>query len=342
MQFALDKDQNRVLADKAERGQEYVCPICKNEVILKKGDINIPHFAHKTVCEDKWHYDMSEWHYGMQQRFPEEQREVVVTHNGQTHRADILCGKQVIEFQHSDISAEEIEERTTFYIEAGYDIAWVFDVQEQYDNGNIICTDEEYPKANEYRWKYTKKSLQGIPSSPREDNKKTIVYLYWVEQMGIELYESFNKIVKTQRGSEGPDFSLFLTYCEPTIETESLEEKLKVSDFFRTRVDDMNDYLSEVKKEHGCSLLVRYSGIRGLPREKYVCPKSANSEFLKVYGKTGCQKCEYCAAIYHMDATVKEYSRYKPMEIHCSYPIITCEQVMNYHDDVMEYEAKEF
>lgn len=104
---------------------------------------------------------MSEWHYNMQNRFQPEQREVVVKHMGQTHRADILNGNQIIEFQHSPISMEEIIERNTFYTSAGYSVAWIFDVQEQYDSGSI------YPVAHDnaliYGWSNPKRCLQCFP-----------------------------------------------------------------------------------------------------------------------------------------------------------------------------------
>ena len=36
----------------AEKGQDFLCPICDNEVILKRGEVRRPHFAHKpdTGC----------------------------------------------------------------------------------------------------------------------------------------------------------------------------------------------------------------------------------------------------------------------------------------------------
>lgn len=340
MQIAVNSENNRISADRAEKGQEYFCPICKKEVVLKKGEINIPHFAHKTLCDDKWHYDMSEWHYGMQQRFPEEQREVVVTHNGQIHRADILCGKQVIEFQHSEISAEEIEERTKFYTEAGYDIAWVFDVQEQYDNQNIMCTDEEYLLANEYRWKYAKRCLQALPF-PSEEDRKVVVYLYWIDESEME---NFNRIIRCQRGTNNqPDYSIFLTPNSPSVYTENDKEELNVGNFFLTRSDVKNNYLKIVKSEYNCNLSVKYSGVKGLRRHNYECPKSEDSSFLSVYDKKhGCFGCKHCAAIYYMEAEERYKNRYKALEIYCSYPDISNEPTMNMHNNILEYKAKEF
>lgn len=91
MYIAIDKAGNRVCADRADKENTHCCPLCGNELILRRGEINIPHFAHRAnECTDTWHYDMSEWHYRMQNRFQPEEREIVVTHMGQTHRADIL------------------------------------------------------------------------------------------------------------------------------------------------------------------------------------------------------------------------------------------------------------
>ena len=175
MNIAIDDKGNRITASSAVKGEIYKCPLCNAEVIVKQGEINIDHFAHKShECLDSWHYDMSEWHYSMQNRFPEEQREVVVRHNGEIHRADILFGKQVVEFQHSQISIEEVKKRNKFYRDAGYDIAWVFDVQQQFDAGQI--EDVEYDGASMYKWSNPKRMLQCFPM-PKEYNKNLVIYL---------------------------------------------------------------------------------------------------------------------------------------------------------------------
>lgn len=127
MEYALTADHHRVHAFDAEKGQEYYCPVCGNQVIPRQGEVNSWHFAHVTSCMDDWKYDMSEWHRGWQSRFPENVREIVVEHRGECHRADILMGGYVIEFQHSPISAGEFELRNKFYTRAGYKVIWVFD-----------------------------------------------------------------------------------------------------------------------------------------------------------------------------------------------------------------------
>ena len=134
MFFANDKNGNRVYAEEAIVGGKYFCPTCNTELILKPGIERQAHFSHKVSCSDKWHYEMSEWHQRMQGYFLPKYREVVVEHNGEKHRADVLIpdlhgGKSlVIEFQHSNMSREEFCERNVFYKNAGYDIVWVFDI----------------------------------------------------------------------------------------------------------------------------------------------------------------------------------------------------------------------
>ena len=66
MLYALNRAGFRIDACEADRDNQYFCPICGNHVILKKGSVNVDHFAHEAnVCEDNWNYDMSEWHKRM-------------------------------------------------------------------------------------------------------------------------------------------------------------------------------------------------------------------------------------------------------------------------------------
>ena len=132
MEYALTADHHRVHALDAEKGQEYYCPVCGNQVIPRQGEVNSWHFAHVTSCVDDWKYDMSEWHRNWQNRFPESTREVVIEYKGESHRADILTGGYVIEFQHSPITSTEFERRNLFYTKAGYKVIWVFDETEAY------------------------------------------------------------------------------------------------------------------------------------------------------------------------------------------------------------------
>ena len=132
---ALTKDNKRVSIEEAVPGENYLCPVCGNPVVVKaaKSDSVRTHFAHKknSLCIDDWKHDMSEWHFEWQSKFPIDSREVVVERDGVVHRADILINDTVIEFQHSPINGEEFEARNSFYKNCGYRVVWLFDVADK-------------------------------------------------------------------------------------------------------------------------------------------------------------------------------------------------------------------
>jgi len=310
MHIALDKNGNRISAEDAIKSEDYYCPTCGEKVILKQGRINVTHFSHITrECSDTWNYDMSEWHYSMQERFEKEQREVVVKYKGQTHRADILQGDKVIEFQHSPISLEEIIERNEFYQSAGYKIAWVFDVQEQYDSSIISIMDKD--NVLMYKWNNPKRYLHAFPQ-PKEYNKEMVVYFYWVDLYG---YEQFNRVIWSSNEEGCPDFRRFIVADFDTILDDN-SDKLEVDKFFITKGDMLKTRLSNLK----CRYIIKRSGMRGYPQNDYICPKT--SKFgLSRFGEEACSYCRYCAAI-------KEQP--KGFESYCCYPH-QVNQITNVH-----------
>lgn len=173
MLFALDRNCNRIHIDATVKGEDYFCPCCESRLVLKKGTERIHHFAHpaNSFCMDSWHYDMTEWHLDWQNKFPKECQEIVKEKDGQKHRADVLIeeAKVVFEFQHSQLSPTEFEERNSFYNDLGYTVVWVFDVEEQYQNDQI----ENY-EDNKWSWKGSKKSVFAYFNAK---DKKTEVYL---------------------------------------------------------------------------------------------------------------------------------------------------------------------
>ena len=79
MFVAVDKNDNRIYADLAKKGTECFCPVCNEKVILRKGKINKPHFAHVQDSDCSYGKDKdykSEWHIRMQAYFPREFCEV--------------------------------------------------------------------------------------------------------------------------------------------------------------------------------------------------------------------------------------------------------------------------
>lgn len=158
MQFAVDENKCRINIENANKDNAYFCPCCGEKLIQRRGMIKIPHFSHKnnSICADNWHYDMSEWHYNWQNRFPPECQEVVRTHEGEIHRADVLIEekKLVFEFQHSNLSRKEFLDRNRFYQNLGYKIIWIFDVEEQYNNHQINRLTND-----KWEWNYPKRTI---------------------------------------------------------------------------------------------------------------------------------------------------------------------------------------
>lgn len=267
MLFALDKNGNKTHIDCVKRSIDYYCPCCGSELILKLGDIRIHHFSHpcKNVCKDTWHYDMSDWHYAWQNKFPQEYQEVVKTFNGKTHRADVLIeeAKIVFEFQHSSLSSEEFEERNTFYNDLGYKVIWVFDEEEQFIDNRI----DNY-KSNLWSWKRPRKTFNHFNAK----NKNVEVYLQ------LENRDSY--LVKVTWCTNNNGLSRFATdgfkYDDESlinlIDKKLIEEKKEI------KLSELYDKLIELNsKDHttyyfGCPLSTTHkcaNSIIDIPENRY-------------------------------------------------------------------------
>jgi competence CoiA-like predicted nuclease len=115
--------------DRASHTDKVYCSQ-RHEVVAKKGDIMIHHYAHAHFQADCVHKAKGKWHLAMQDRILPEFVEIQIKRDGKLHIADALCGRRTIEFQHSPICKEEVQERERFY---GANMIWVFDAST--DNG---------------------------------------------------------------------------------------------------------------------------------------------------------------------------------------------------------------
>jgi competence CoiA-like predicted nuclease len=125
--YAEDKGERKL----AKPGLKANCPLCGNEVMAKCGAVKIWHWAHLAdqSCDD-FRENESEWHRDWKERFPEENREVIISKKGDIHFADVKTDDGlVIEFQNSTISFENIVEREKFYDR----MVWVFNCQKSAD-----------------------------------------------------------------------------------------------------------------------------------------------------------------------------------------------------------------
>ena len=224
MEFALDQNNDRVHAIDANKGNEYYCPLCRKKVVLRKGQINIDHFAHQSRCDDTWCYDISAWHSDWQQQFPKRNQEVIIEFNGEKHRADIMACGYVVEFQHSPISAEEFNERNHFYLNYGKKVIWIFDFSDEFKSGRIDCYDgwsSKNDNGGKFKWRYPKRSLQDyLPQS----DKDIIVFFQFSNSKHGESDESYIERVTWAIEENGhSNFARFFTSYYPGNSTELLE-----------------------------------------------------------------------------------------------------------------------
>lgn len=129
MYFALDDTWEKISIDNAIRGNDYYCASCGNRLIMKCGDVVQHHFAHErnNNC-DPWYSDnKGPWHRAMQALFRDEFQEVLIRSDNdpsEYHIADVCIKRNnkaniIFEFQQSQISKSDFEERNDFYIHNG-------------------------------------------------------------------------------------------------------------------------------------------------------------------------------------------------------------------------------
>ena len=302
--IASDKNGNRISIYDAVGGKDYFCPICHAQVVVRDGEINAKHFAHQAkMCDDSWVYDMSEWHRHMQEFFPMELREVVVNDGRKIHRADVLVDKTVIEFQHSPISAEEYRDRNDFFMSLGYRVAWVFDVNEQFENEKLLFSSD-----NNQRLMTWKNPLRVFSNGPQPDdrNNEFAIWLSWDTECKIS---ELNKVIWCTQDDGGRPCFKKIIISEYSME---LDEKVNVNEFFYSREDYLKLAIHELKKLHKFSL--KYIGEKGKPRDSYICTR--RNEFgLERWGEKACKYCRYC----YMIANKNRQNEYKSA-VYCCYP----------------------
>lgn len=163
MYIALNDEQKRISINDAVQGNTFFCPVCLEKMFIKAGSERARHFSHypKCECNDSWNgqYDMSDWHFDWQSKFPAENQEVVVEYDGARHRADVLTDRTVIEFQQKPLSASKFNERNVYFHNIGYKTICLYDMRKEYENGHIIELKTDRFSWDKTQLKYTKYSL---------------------------------------------------------------------------------------------------------------------------------------------------------------------------------------
>lgn len=320
---AIDKNGEIVDIEDAHIDEEYFCPICHAPLIIKAGLLNAAHFAHRAgECTDNWNYDTSLWHRQMQSYFPKEAREIVVTHEGKTHRADVLIDKTVIEIQHSPISAEEFADRNDFFHSLGYRIAWIFDVSEQYYNENLYFSDIN--KADLMIWKNPLR----VFSAGRKPSDYDSEYSIWL-YLGSDGYEDcyISKVIWCAENEYGEPSFKRLVVSEFSI---YLYEHFEIDDFFLSKIGKIQREIEEFGRTHRYA--IKYSGVNGKKKDYYVCPRT-NTFGLNLYGSRSCSHCRYCFMI------LKKSRKNAKTEttVYCCYP----NQINEVYTEDPDYESLE-
>lgn len=245
MLYAKTKSGERIASYSADKGEKYFCPACDGTVILKEGKINIDHFAHESLKDcDIFTSDMSEWHLNWQEKFPNENREVIIKHTFKSsdsfikeygldinreyiHRADVCIDNYVVEFQHSTIFKEEFMKKNYFYAQAGYKVVWIFDFIDEYLNNKMECYDE-WSKGNDNGGKFKWSNPPRFMSSISPQRNKTIKLIF-------------------QTAAEDPDI-VYLGLVTWTIENELTSDYKRF--FTSYRISNFEElYEALIKKE---------------------------------------------------------------------------------------------
>lgn len=164
MQVGIDELKNRVHISKASKDMNYYCPFCGASLQVRRGERKSEHFAHRRneACSDSWsrEYDMSDWHTDWQNRFPAINQEIKLTLGSVTHRADVMVGRTIIEFQHSRMNAEQFSNRNNFYMNFGNKVVWLFDFREEFKKGILENDWAEKDGVIHFNWNKTRSAFK--------------------------------------------------------------------------------------------------------------------------------------------------------------------------------------
>lgn len=206
MFVALDDQGLRVHAWDAGRDQRCVCPECQAAVVLKRGRIVVPHFAHHAgvgcaygTGESERHHEMK-WQIGSMFAGQPVRYEVPFAPE---RRADLVVGACVIECQCSPLSVDEWESRTVSYNTAGFSVLWIW------DEDRLHTIDGE-----EYR----------IPAEIRHCHQKSYGTVYILSGDGELVAAHFSPVVRTSYSEyDGIDY-------DRTLKTIKYVDRLSIDD----------------------------------------------------------------------------------------------------------------
>ncbi|MFC5463995.1 competence protein CoiA [Lederbergia graminis] len=167
------------------QNQNFYCPICKERVILKVGEIRIPHFSHLKFSNCSSSVSEPESHQHLQGKkqlftfFKSKVKSVYLEVYLPTikQRPDIFIKQEnhsyAIEFQCSPISRDIIRKRTNGYLSAGIIPIWIIGglpFQQQYS--------KNFFRLSDFQWSFVKqRGNSGLSSISYDPSDEMFHYL---------------------------------------------------------------------------------------------------------------------------------------------------------------------
>lgn len=144
--------------ERARPGTHATCPDCAGELVARCGDVNVWHWAHRSLPENCEYESEGEWHLNWKALFPSDACEVRIEKGDRYKIADcVLSSGRVLEFQNSPISPEEIADRERFYGK----MAWVFNCRDAFENHRLSIYGEKTLLAKvRFDWKWPRRSIE--------------------------------------------------------------------------------------------------------------------------------------------------------------------------------------
>lgn len=168
------------------------CPFCKSEVRSKCGNINAWHWAHVAKPESCIYESMSEWHIE-HQLTAEKYGWEIEKHIG-NRIADCVFKNNVIEFQKSSISDQEILMRNINYDSHKMNIHWIFDYLDKSEHLLLTFDMKNWTNIVKFKQLWAKKSII-VLFNYIENNHKSIwgnVYFNFKPNEYIKIEKLYN------------------------------------------------------------------------------------------------------------------------------------------------------
>lgn len=136
---------------------ETLCCSNLHELICANGTKNKPHFRHKNNCDLDINNPMTEWHCEWQSNFPVVEKDFKKKCDNQikNRRADVVLNNySVIEFQHSLITKQEVDNRINDYKLHCKNIIWIIDGNTGIKINELKYSERVYLEFTSELWKF--------------------------------------------------------------------------------------------------------------------------------------------------------------------------------------------